>query len=304
MKYRIELLDIPSEGGKKLQSRYSYWHDPEFMAALADMHSLRGMQLQVHKGEELLAILPLYERRKMGLKALVTPTGTYYQGICFAFEEALHPSRVILETTAICNEIASFLADKYKWINFRLNPDNVDVRGFSWAGYKAATLYTFRQFIGSQLCILPDQRRKMQQAEDLGMKLVEDFNPDAFLRLQKDLEERKQHHLGIPHPRLKDFYIRLHEKGLLKQFNIYQDSEVVSSNILYSDQGEVAYTVNLATALQAMRQGAAVYHSLALAAHLPENTKLLDFCGANIKEVARFKAALGLDLQSFYHISL
>ena len=303
MKYQIKLLDISSDELRKLPSRYSYWHDPEFMAALADLHGVRAMQLQVFKGEELLAILPLYERRKLGFKALVASTGTYYQGISFAFEEACNPSRVILDTTAICVKIASFLAEKYRWINFRLNPDNVDVRGFTWAGYKAVPFYTFRQFIGSELCILADQRKNMRQAEELGMDLVEDFNLDAFFNLQKDLETRKQHSLGIPYARLKDFFTRMHEKGLMRQFNIYDGSEVVSSNILFSDNGEVAYTVNLATSEEAMRQGAAVYHSLALAEHLPESTKILDFCGANVKEVARFKAALGLDLQSFYSIS-
>ncbi|MCB5271960.1 MAG: hypothetical protein LHW56_08960 [Candidatus Cloacimonetes bacterium] len=304
MKYQIELLDIGSDGIRKLPSRYSFWHDPEFMAALADMHGVRALQLQVYKGEELLAILPLYERRKLGFKALVAPSGTYYQGISFAFEEGSNPSRVILDTTAICVKIAGFLAKKYKRINFRLNPDNTDVRGFTWAGYKAVPLYTFRQFIGSELCILADQRKNMRVAEELGMELLEDFNLDAFFNLQKDLEDRKQHHLGISHSRMRAFFTRMHEQGLLKQFNIYQGSEVVSSNILFTDNGEVAYTVNLATSPEAMRQGAAVYHSLALAEHLPENTKILDFCGANIKEVARFKAALGLDLQSFYHISL
>jgi len=40
-----------------------------------------------------------------------------------------------------------------------------------------------------------------------------------------------------------------------------------------------------------------------LSRHLPSTTKILDFCGANIREVARFKAALGLDLRVYYHIS-
>ncbi len=304
MRYQIELLEIDSGKAHKLPGRYSYWHDPVFMAALAELHSVCALQLQVFKGEELLAILPLYERRKLGLKALVAPSGTYYQGISFAFEENCHPSRVAIDSTAICGEIAEFLAERYKRINFRLNPDNADTRGFGWAGYKVKVLYTYRQFIGSELCILADERKKMRQAESLDLELMEDFNLDAFFRLQKDLEARKQHHLGIPHSKLKQFFTRLYDQGLLKQFNIYQDSEVVSSNILYTDGGEVAYTVNLATAPEAMRDGAAIYHSLALADHLPKETRILDFCGANIKEVARFKAALGLDLQSFYHISL
>ena len=304
MKYKIHLIDIQTDAGKKLQSRYSFWHDPEFMAALADLHGVRALQLQVFKGEELLAILPLYERRKLGFKALVTPTGTYYQGISFDFPGNCTPTRKLLDTVAISARIADFLTEQYKWIDIQLNPDNVDIRGFTWAGYKAKVFYTFRQFLGTELPVLADERYTMRQAEKQGMKMVEEFNPDAFLTLQKGLEERKQHSLGVSHDRLKDFFIRLHEKGLLKQLNVYHDSKIVSSSILYVDQGEVAYLILMATTPEAMRLGAAIFNSLSLADHLPEPTQILDFCGANIREVARFKAAIGLDLQSFFHLSI
>jgi len=100
-----------------------------------------------------------------------------------------------------------------------------------------------------------------------------------------------------------DFYRELHEHGLLRQFNIYYKNEIVSANIILSDGGELAYTIILATQEDAMKLGAATLHSVELSRHLPSTTKILDFCGANIREVARFKAALGLDLRVYYHIS-
>jgi hypothetical protein len=303
MTYRLELIDIQCKEPRKLSAGYAYWHNPQFMAALADMHGVKAMQLQVYKGEELVAILPLYERKKMGIKALVAPSGTYYQGICFAFEPACNPSRVVIDTTTITGEIAEYLASAYPRIHLRLNPENTDVRGFTWHGFKAIPLYTFRWFLNSELHTLADERKKLRQAEAEGMSLQEAFVPDAFLQLQKELEQRKQHSLGISHARLRKFFSTLYEQKLLKQFNIHHNSEIVSSNILLTDGGEIAYTINLATAPAAMKRGAATYHSLALARFLPEQTRILDYCGANVKEVARFKSALGLELQSFFQIS-
>jgi hypothetical protein len=302
MRYRIELIELPSDQAKSISSTYAYWHNPLFMQAVAEMHKIRALQLQVFKGDELLAILPLYERKKMGIKALVAPSGTYYQGICFAFSPQSHPSRNLIETVSIIEEIADFLASRYIKLTMRLSPENYDVRGFTWKGYKAQVLYTSRWFLDTELKILPDERKKLRQAETEGMELREGFDMEVFLRLQRDLELRKNHSLGISHQRIADFFTKLHELGLLQQFNLHQKAQIVSSNILLTDHQEVAYTINLATAPEAMKRGAATYHSVALAKMLPPHTRILDYCGANVKEVSRFKSALGLELQSFYQI--
>ncbi|MCD8479056.1 MAG: hypothetical protein LRZ88_01740 [Candidatus Cloacimonetes bacterium] len=52
-----------------------------------------------------------------------------------------------------------------------------------------------------------------------------------------------------------------------------------------------------------MKQGAATYHSAKLIDQLPPHCQGLDYCGANVPEVARFKAALGLKLKAFYSLS-
>lgn len=304
MTCQIKLIDIQEGKSKQISGAYSYWHTPRFMAAVADLHGIKAFQLLVYKGDELFAILPLYERSRLGIKAIVAPVGAYYQGISFAYESNVSAPRKLLDTTAVCTQIGTFLASHYHRLHLRLNPENVDVRGFTWIGYKASPLYTFRSSLDASLPTLPDERKKLKSAQNLGMRLEERFDSDLFIRLQKDLDKRKKHRLGISYSGLQSFVEELFSEGLLKQFNVLWEDKPVSSNILLHDGGDVAYTLFQATEEGAMRKGAATFHSLALLQHLPAGTRIFDYCGANVQEVARFKAALGLELVNFYEIRL
>lgn len=304
MKYRVQLVDAQSPLAAKIADSYGFWHNPLFMSSVSKLHKVDAYQVQVYKGEELIAILPVYERRKFGLKALITPTASYYQGISFDFEDNINPARKVLDTVAVTSDIAKFLSTRYRRINLKLSPENYDVRGFSWRGYSAKPLYTFWQYLGKDLCLMADERKKLRMARNEGMYLEEKFDVESFIRLERDLETRKSFNKGVSYPALADFYVELHKQGLLRQFNVYYKNEIVSANIILSDGGKLAYTIILATQKDAMKKGAATLHSVEISQHLPLKTKILDFCGANIREVARFKAALGLELRVYYHIKL
>lgn len=307
MTYRI-VLEEPgrfnvAELKMKSLGAYDFWYQPFFMEAIASLHDLKPLLLQVYKGEQLLALLPLYERTKLSMKALVCPVGAYYQGLHTFFEEAASPNRMLLDNCSIAFEAAVFLASRYNRINFKLHPQNMDVRGFTWNGFRAAPLYTFRHSTTQALHILPDEKKKLRKAEAAGLQLSQAFDPESFIRLQKNLDKRKKHSLGIDYERLARFFTNLHEQGLLNQFNIVQEGRIVSSNILFYDGKEIAYTVFMASEPEAMNLGAATLHSVELLSALPQQCRLLDYCGANVPEVARFKAAIGLELQVFYSLS-
>lgn len=294
---------VSATGGQKSQQGYDYWYNPIFMDAIAKLHDVKALLLSVFKGEELVAIMPLYERKKLSIKALVCPVGAYYQGLHTFFEAEATPNRVLLDTCAISSELANYLSSRYGRINLKLSPENTDVRGFTWNGFKAAPLYTFYHDRMDTLHILQDEKKKLKRAEATGMSIVEAFDPDAFIRLQTQLDSRKKKSLGVDVKRLAEFFATLHANGLMQQFNIELDSRIISTNIMYYDGGDVAYTVFMASEEQAMKQGAATYHSAKLIDQLPPYCRGLDYCGANVPEVARFKAALGLKLKAFYSLS-
>ncbi len=272
------------------------------MQAVARLTNREALHLKCYKGEELIAILPLYENKLLGYRALVSPSMSYYQALNLWLPDNINPSRHLLESLHVSQLIAETIITRYKRVHFNLGTDFYDVRSFTWAGLKAKPLYTFISDLTGNEKTLADESKKMTRALKLGYTFAQDFRPKEFIQLSKELHDKKGINLGVSFTKLESFVTQLHEAGLLRQYNVYDGKNIVSSNILLSANDGKAYTVLLATNATAMKQGVSTLHSLKLIESLRNEFKLLDFCGANVQDVARFKAALGLQLRVFYQI--
>lgn len=272
------------------------------MQAVAELHNREPYHLKCHKGDELVALLPMYENKMFGYRALVSPSTSYYQSLNLWLPDNINPSRQLLETLHITETIAQYLKNRFKRIHFNLSPDFHDVRSFTWAGLKAKPLYTFLSDLQGTENPLADEAKKLNKAKKHGFTFAQEFLPKEFIRLTKELNHKKGINLGVSLTRLEAFIKNLHSVGILRQYNLYEGNNVISSNILLTANDRKAYTVLLATSDDAMKNGASTMHSLKLLEVLRNEFDSLDFCGANVQEVARFKAALGLQLRVFYQI--
>lgn len=302
MKYSLNWCNIYDNEGLSLPTKHCVWHEPSFMRSVAAMHQIVPYQLQVCKGEELIAILPLYEKRKFGLKALIAPVGTYYQGISIYHPPQTSGPRMLLDSLAITERIAKSITKKYHRVNIRLSPDNSDVRGFTWNSFKAKPLYTFSLNNEGEQYIMPEERRYLRRAEKNGMSFEEGYDPDLFMELQSKLDKRKGHTMGVSYPLLRRYFDSLNGGGLLRQYNSFFEGKAVSSSISLTNGKEIIYTLYWATELKFMNQGAAAFHCQKSFEELPDGIHTMDMCGANIQDVARFKAALGMQLGIFFEI--
>jgi hypothetical protein len=279
----------------------SLWSKPEFMEEVQNMHQLEALHVRCYKGEQLVAVLPVYEKRLLSYRVLKNPAGSYYQGLSILSGDKSLPARKLLDSLQITQSIAKALRDRYKKVQINLSPDSYDVRGFTWSGLSAKPLYTFVHQYQEDLQLLPDERKKVSQAEKEGYKFREQFDAEAFLRLFTAMNGRKNRHIGFSNRQFTQYLTGLHNKGFLRQFNLYREDVIVSSNMLLVD-AKNAYTVFRATDNEALKTGASGLHSLKLLETLKSEFTMLDFCGANVPDVARFKAALGLQLMVFFQI--
>ncbi|HOH96977.1 MAG TPA: hypothetical protein PL188_01575 [Candidatus Cloacimonadota bacterium] len=306
MTYDLQLLNVADAFSEcvSLGKRYygSLWHNPLFMKEVARLHNLAAYQLICRKGQEVVAVLPLYEKSFLSYRTLVKPVSSYYQAICFKFEEESSEARRLLDTLSITSDIARFLDSKYKKLQITLSPENLDTRGFLWNSLNARPLYTFRQVVSEPLNPLRDEREKLKKAEQEGYHFGEEYVPKRFFELQKALDGKKNRALGVSYKGLTGLFNALHQAGLVRQFNLYQGKTIVSSNILLHDGGDVAFSILRATDAEALKKGASSYHSMCLIKAMSDSCRILDFCGANVPDVARFKAALGMELTAFFQI--
>jgi len=217
-------------------------------------------------------------------------------------EPGSSPSRKLLDLMQLTQTMAEYLKQKYRKIQFNLSTETYDVRGFSWAGLKAVPLYTFVCNPALELKPLSDERKKIALALKQNYEFAEETAVEQFIKLSQSMNERKSRHLGFSYSKLSQFIAQMLKQGQMRQFNLKQQGEIVSSNILIQD-GDKAYTVFRATAPEALKLGASSLHTVKLVECMKaDGVTELDFCGGNVPEVARFKAAQGLTLKVFYQI--
>jgi len=279
------------------------WSHPVLMTEAARLQDLEPKLLVVRKGQFRAAELPLYERRRLGSVSLQAASGSYYQGLRTWHQKESPTPRRLLDELQICEAIAAWLKDRYRSLVFNLSPESADVRGFTWNKLKAIPLYTFFQDLDTAIHPLRDEREKLRRADDKGYSFERKLDVDAFLELSDAMFERKGHHAYSKADRMRAYITNLHSAGLLEQYNVCLEGKIVSANILLSGSQELAYTVLRASHRDQMRDGVSLWHTLQLLHSLKGRYQKLDLCGANVPEVARFKAAMGLSLRVFYRIS-
>lgn len=278
------------------------WSLPQFMTAVQTLHGGQAFHLQCWKSEKLLAVLPLYEKRLLSYRALISPSTTYYSAVNLYLEANASPARKLLDTVQILQSMAIFIANRYQRLRFNLDPAILDVRGCTWNKLKARPLYTFHHDFQSPLRPLADEKKKAATARAQNYRFAEAFDADAFIRLFTALYQRKHKSLGFSRAAFEQYFTTLHEQNLVKQVNIYRDDRIICSNMLYFQPGDIMYAVFRATEEQEMKWGPSNMLTEELIKYAAPLTHRIDFCGANIPEVARYKAAEGLQLRVFFQI--
>jgi hypothetical protein len=275
---------------------------PEFMEAVQELHGLDAYHLKCFKGSQLVALMPIYEKKLFSYRSLQCPAGSYYQGLELWLDENSPSARKTLDGLKITQYIAGYLKDRYKRIKLNLSPNTTDIRGFTWNGLRAIPLYTFTSSASKPPKPLSDERKKITQADRTGYELSCALELDVFIDLFHAMNKKKHRKPDFSYPAFATFLRSLHEHGIMKQYNLKSAGRIVSSNILLRD-AEIAYTVFRATDPDALKNGASGLHTMRLLGELySQGITELDFCGGNVPEVARFKAALGLDLKLFFRI--
>jgi len=296
-------IQLEAPDPEKVGSALSLWSHPVLMLEASRLQDLEPRLLVVYKGQFRAAELPIYERRRLGTISLQSASGSYYQGLSIRHQKESPAPRRLLDELQISSSVALWLKEHYRNILFNLCTSTADVRGFTWNQLKAIPLYTFEHCLSEDLNPLRDEREKLRRADDRGYCFEQKLDPEAFLELSAAMFERKGHYAFTKPERMRSFILNLHAAGRLSQYNVCFEGKAVSANILLAGTDGKAYTILRASHRDEMRHGVSLWHTMMLLRELRGRFHTLDLCGANVPEVARFKAAMGLQLKVFYRIS-
>ncbi len=293
---KIDELNLPNQAN-------SVWQDSRWMAAVAHLNGLEPMFVAAYDDGGLCAYLPIYIKHKFGLKRIVNPILSFYHPLEYILPPSTHANRILLRKHDINHALGGFLKNSFKKVRLNLNPDTFDVRGFTWQGLNATPLYTFIYDSSREPELFPEEKRRYRKSLQEGFVFNSHFDPDVFAKIFLDLCKRKGYDFRLKTEQLIKFLVTTHDQGILKQFNLLSNGEIVSSDMLLCDCSDTSYAVLRATSETAKTKNASILHSIKLCESLRELNKKLDFCGANVPGPARFKASFGFELKLFFQIN-
>lgn len=278
------------------------WFNPEFMAAIAALFNIKPMVCLCCDGDNPVALLPFYEKSKLGLKQAYNPLLVYYSPLNILLPVRKHNNRTQLQTYEIGQAMAETLKKNYWRVLLNLTPDTLDIRCFQAAGFSVQTRYTYWMHLQSEPEFFPPEQRAIRKAEKAGFGFIEEYVPEAFLDMLSSLYERKQHPFPIGRIAHLELLDRLHAHNLIKQYNVRDETRVIGSILVIPDKNGRIYGWQSATQTQAQKSGASIFLYSQLFNLLKSDYRIMDLCGANAQGPSRLKAALGAELKVFFQI--
>jgi len=300
MPYQISLAEPAELSGTECTAQV--WFKQSWMQAVASVIDASPKLLLCHDKDNLVAVMPLYSKKKLWFIKAYNPLLAYYCPIVFTLPETSHKNRSLIRETDICAALAMFLKQEFREVFLNLSPQLYDVRGFTWQGLVAQPLYTFVQKTDEKQELMTEERHKLRLAERHGFEFEERFDVDQFCHLLRELHTLKGHDMGMSLSAIRLFLSEMHKEGLVKQLNVMDKGEVVSSDIIVCDGTDTAYALLRGTTIEGRKKGASVMQNVYDAKYLASSYRFLDYLGGNIPGPARFKAACGYNLKLFFRI--
>ncbi len=277
----------------------------DFVQAICELHNLDFHYFTAYNADEIWAVMPVFIKSKIGFKKAVTPVLSYYNPIVWHLPKQKRENRNLLYKLEITGLIAKHLKSSLDSVSMNLSPDLIDMRGFLKSGFTAKPLYTFSFDLKPDFepNLFPKEGTSLRKASQQGFVINEEFNPERFLELLKQTNERQEREFSVEDSKHLNLLMELQMKGLLLQRNAVINNEIVSSLLILDDRKrQVLYAWENGTHKDYLNSGVSLLLHYDTVIKYRNSYKEYDLCGGNHTSIARFKAAMGAELNCFFRI--
>ncbi|OGR00029.1 MAG: hypothetical protein A2505_05725 [Deltaproteobacteria bacterium RIFOXYD12_FULL_55_16] len=280
--------------------------ESRWLTAVAEIMACEIKIAAVFHGDYLVGGVPIRVSRRFGLpvaaglpltpanSCLVRPTST----TCLA--------KATSRLLAITEALARFLQTHYAYVILTHDPAFLDIRSFNWLDWRSQVLYTYHiEMAKADLTNLSSTARKnIRHAEKAGVtsEVSRDFR-QAHAPLASTFA-RQEIHLPLSAEQLVAFGERFGE-DLLLLLARSPDGQPIASEIILLDRPRKIASRFLAgfDASNGIRGVPAFLQWQGLVHCRELGLEILDQTGADIKEIAVFKAELGGRLVPYYQVA-
>ncbi|HEY7476702.1 MAG TPA: GNAT family N-acetyltransferase [Actinomycetota bacterium] len=237
---------------------------------------------------------------------LVQPPNTPYTPIEFVAPEGSKARRRAALWLELADQLAEGMRSRGVAGLLPLHPTIVDVRPWQWRGFEAQLRYTFiLRFplrLDEQGRII---RRRIRQAQDLGVTCRSETDNDPILACLRATEQRQGFAYGLSEQDLALARGLIGDDHLLMYTAALPNGDVLSARIVLHRPGALALDWVAGTTEPGLASGASKFLLQHVLTDLEARGSAgLDFCGANIRSVANEKSEWGGTLVPYPTVSL
>lgn len=265
----------------------------DFLISTANIYGLNIDIRVILLNDKPVLALPLFVKKNR----IVLPNHYFYQ---FIWQK--ETSKESWNQLEAFDFLLKILKKIYKKIKVRLPTSIHDVRPFMWNGFNTSLKYTYEKVTSDlryhQNIIRIVNKRQNSYSFDKNCDWERSWN-FHYNDLQK---------FGISIVNIEiyiNYFKKLAEKGFIQVFNAYQDGSFLTSIISIIDKDcKSAYFLLIGTADGHYKNGLpSLLYNYALLELKKVEVEKVDFFGANIQSISKFKSKFLPDLCSYYEVS-
>jgi len=281
----------------------SIYSTPEYLDILCAAAGGTFRILAVHRGDELLGGIALYERNSRAGTYVSPRLLLYYNGIVLRPADSHYPS----QRTARHNETIAALAGGLSALGhgrvaLRCRSPLTDVRVLLAKGWTARPQYSYvvplTDMPALRSRVEQNLRRLIERCKSQGILFTDDDDFDSFYRLHEQVHARKGADLYLPRAAFQRYFEALRSLGFARLFHArLPDGQAISSQLVLLGGHPVSHTVSAAADAAHLKLGATAFLRWNAFRKLSElGSTANDLTDAALNPVTHFKAQLGGDL--------
>jgi hypothetical protein len=282
---------------------------PEYLEALCEATGATFRIVAAFLNDELVAGVPLYERRTRSGLVVGNRTLLYYNGIVLNLPaRKYHSDETSLTQTVLAALEQELSALGYAHVLLHNDASLTDLRPFLAAGWTPSLSYTYvvrlEDLDAQWERVDQNLRRLIRRCEREGVIYREDDDFDALFRLHLETHRRKGAPLYLPEAAFARYFRRLHAAGLARLGHAVLGERVIASQLMLTGSGKTSHTVCAGADEEYLRLGASAFLrwqgfvSLAGAGYAAN-----DLTDAALNPVTRFKSQFGGELTPTWSIA-
>jgi len=275
-----------------------------FSDAIAEATGRPFRFITVFRGDRLIAGLPVFERRKAGLKLAQQPSLVPHLGLLVSAEvEADHPRKREFNILQACGAISGWLTSRYDCIYASHHPGLTDVRPFTWYGWREKVCYTYRIRLDafSVDTLHSSTRKQVAKAEREGVQVEESEDLTPLSKMVAMSYGRRRRGVPFSKEYLEALFRKLCGQGLAHLYYAKdREGRIVSGGRIILRSFNVVYDWVAGADPTHYDSGATSYLLYTLMEHSRADHDVFDLMGANTPTIAVFKSNFGGQITPYY----